>query len=311
MCRIQENMSQNGENRFLAMAPPPPCDDMKSYCIASGRKRASSVRKAYNPAWDPAGFFYQPDPEGILYKPCKLLTQAKPINVTLPTKGESLPNATKKIYSTGPCVGSPPIQMAKKRMRAAVDAVSLLGARAGTPDAVALCRGDIKETNIWDYFKAIPAESAQRLQRPSSARRLLSARNKSVCVAGGRNRPSAVRRNLRQSSASDVDETDFDDGIRPSSAPDLADPDSADLELDCSWQIRIRSVSLADENLCLPQIVLKEHVAVSQPGAKPKFLTLKDLGETPRSRRPSMDSVSTAPTESDTKTSLSQTARYD
>lgn len=219
-----------------------------------------------------------------------------------------MPNATEKTRSTGPFVGSPPIQAAKKRMRVAVDAASLLGARAGTPDAEALCRGDIKDTNIWDYFKSTPIESPQRLQRPCSARRPLSAKTKSVCVAGGRSRPSAVMRNLRPSNASDVEDTDFVDSIRPSSAPNLADLELADLSETNPWQIRI---SLAEENLCLPQIVSKEQVAVSQAGAKSNLLSLKALGETPRSRRPSMDSVSTAVSESDMNNSLSQTTSYD
>jgi hypothetical protein len=114
-------------------------------------------------------------------------------------------------------------------------------------------------------------------------------------------------RNLRPSNASDVDDTDFVDSIRPSSAPDLADLDLADLETN-PWQIRI---SLAEENLCLPQIISKEQVAVSQAGAKSNLLSLKALGETPRSRRPSMDSVSTAVSESDMNNSLSQTTSYD
>lgn len=129
-------------------------------------------------------------------------------------------------------------------------------------------------------------------------------KNKSVCVAGGRRRPSAVLRNLRPSSAFDVD------GIRPSSAPDLADPDFAGLE-NHPWQIRILTANLTEEDLHLPQIVAKEQVAASQTGAKSNFLSLKALGETPRSRRPSMDSVSTAPSESDVHNSLSLTTRYD
>jgi hypothetical protein len=170
--------------------------------------------------------------------------------------------------------------------------VSLLGARAGTPDAEALCRGDMKGANIWDYFKSTSPELTQTPQMPSSPPRPLSARNKSVCVAGGRNRPSAVVQNLRRGT-SYIEEAEFDEGTRPSSAL------NSDLEGN-PWQIKIAPTSFTEEDLCLPPLVSKDHLAESQTGAKLSPPSLKDLQEKPSSRRPSMDSiVSTAPSESD------------
>lgn len=252
------------------------------------------MRRNHNPARESEGIF------GTFDEPC-----APPADVNSILENLSLvkrfPVATGKVFFAGKRLSnfaetqasascSPPIQAAKKKMRAAVD---VAGVRAGTPDAEALCRGDLKGANIWDYFKSTGTESAQGPQRPSSAPRPLSARTKSVCVAGGCRRPSAVRRNLCPRSISPLDDVDLDDSSCPSSPLIGIHP----------WQIKVVSGSSEEEDsnhgMRLPPIVSKDLMPDS--GVKLTHPALKILGDTPRSRRPSMDSVSTAPSESDNK----------
>merc|ERR1719158_1128404 len=45
MCITQERMSLNEEISSVPTTPYPSCDPVKSYCVASGRVRHSSVRR--------------------------------------------------------------------------------------------------------------------------------------------------------------------------------------------------------------------------------------------------------------------------
>jgi len=258
------------------MTPHPPCDHIKSYCVASGRKRPSSVRRNLGPA----------------HAPEWMLDQA-------PAEAKRLNNAEKSRPSMVSCIGSPPIQAAKKKLRAFSDCTAsqpasartspILGARAGTPDAIALCRGDLKGADIWDYFHPMLTEAPLKPTRPSSASRSLSSPYKSICVAGGRRRMSSVVRQLCPCNVPNVDNFSDGDGSRASS-PEAWSP-LAGARYNHPGQITV-----VDHDVHLPVLVQKEVIAES---STTKLMLPKDLADTPRSRRPSMDSVSTAASESD------------
>lgn len=216
-----------------------------------------------------------------------------------------IPNAARESKSL--TITSPPTQAKEKKLRAnnkrsALDSdhvTSLSGVKAGTSDAISLCRGDLKGVSIWEYFQVAAAATTWRRRTLSSAPRSSNlpvpvpghSGRKSVCVAGGRCRPSAVCR-LRPSSVPSVDDDDSIDGnpLTAGSSPskiEVADTTS--------------NKQNVDHEVHLPLIVSNQDKEMIVNSGNVKLLppNFKYFGDTPRSRRPSIDSASTAVSESD------------
>lgn len=276
----------------MTSMPDLPCEPIKPYCVASGRKRPSYVRRNLNQE-------VHASPESRLdepYSPGRSAAMRK--HFILDGKGNYLHKAN-ATDASAPCVSSPPIQAAKKKMRSAVAAASLLGVRAGTQDSEALCRGDFKGANIWDYIRATSPDAALNRRRPSSPPRPLSARHnmthKSACVAGGNIRPSSVVRNLRCFRKTDLDDNHAHDPNSHDCSRPSSPMGSVDFDIH-PYQITVASSEEqhVDYGVSLPPI------ADCGKLIPPNLKVLGDvLGDVHRSRRPSMDSVSTAPSESD------------
>jgi len=127
----------------------------------------------------------------------------------------------------------------------------------------------------------------------------LSARHKAACISGGHVRPSSVVRNLRCFGKTNFDSQDCSRPWSPMGSVDFEMPPCQITVVTCDEQ-------LGDYGVDLPPVPTKDSVADSGKLIPPtlKFLgaVLGDggvLGDVPKSRRGSMDSVSTAPSESD------------
>lgn len=209
-----------------------------------------------------------------------------------------IPNAARESKSL--TITSPPIQAKEKKLRAndtrssALDSdhvISLSGVKAGTSDAISLCRGDLKGASIWEYFQVAATATTWRRRALSTAPRSSNLPCKSVCVASGRCRPSAVCR-LRPSSVPCVDDDDSLDGnpLTAGSSP---------------WKIEVADTTSnkqnVDHEVHLPLIVRNHDKEMMVNSGNVKLLppNFNYFGDTPRSRRPSIDSASTAVSESD------------
>lgn len=272
MCRTQENLNFDQEATSVGRMPYPPCEPIKACCLASGRRRPSCVRRNLCP---------RPSPQWTL--------EQLDLPPTAPVEEICCNNANKV-----PCISSQPIEVAKKKLCGSVSTVKALnrmtctlGVRAGTPEAIALCRGDLTD-NIWQYFRSTQTEAALKPNRPSSAPRSQRGQYKSTCIASGRSRASSVVRRQHPCRVPHEDEHSSSDDSAPKSPVVVGS---------CSWQIRILSERLneqkVDHQLHLPPILQKD---VTDGKLIPP--NLKNLGDTPRSRRPSTDTASTADTES-------------
>lgn len=295
-------MNKENNSVKLELTPHPPCDPIKSHCVAGGRKRPSSIRRNLNREVHDAPELRVEEP----YMPPRSDRMCK--HFILDGRGNHLHNAVvthdSASYASSPSIkatGSPPIQAAKKKMRSGDVAASLSGVRAGTPDAEALCRGDLKGGSIWDYFG-----SPTKPRRPSSAPRPLSARHnmrhKSACIAGGGVRKSGVVRNLRCFGRNNLDDCHVDDNDSPDYSRPSSPMSSVDFDLH-PYQITVVSSeeSHVDYGVCLPPIA--DAGKLMPPTLKALGYVLGDC--TPRCRSGSMASVSTAPSESEAD--LSQT----
>jgi hypothetical protein len=197
------------------------------------------------------------------------------------------PNPSKtSTESQSSCITSPSIQAQNNKFRASSQG-PVVGVKAGTPDAIALCRGALPGGNIWDYFQYTSTDVASEAEsRIISDYKLINSDSKSACVASGRKRHSSVRRLAAACRALQVNDNEFSDGSLPSSP----------LSLEITpWKIAV--VPAGNQELHLPPIAQKEFKADSGKLFPPGF---DYYGMTPRSRRPSVDSTaSTVVSESD------------
>jgi len=231
MCRTQENISLNRKISSGPRTGYPPSDLVKSCCVASGRKRHSSVRRNLCPR------------EGIFWQTESMLNQPP----MAPAEVHHFENPKEACESMTSCVTSPLILNLQKKVRAVLDVKRICepDRTTHTADAIALCRGDLKGASIWDYFQSNPMETSLKPRRPLSARRSSNSSRKSMCVAGGRCRPSAVVRTSRLCNVHHVDDDDSSDNSPPQSP--LTDDSSA-------WKIAEVAATSEKQNVQQPLI---------------------------------------------------------
>jgi len=123
------------------------------------------------------------------------------------------------------CTASPPNRAAQKKV--VLKPSPVIGAKAGTPDAVALCRGVLPKGMVWDYFQPSPADVASKSQRPFSVSRVVNSLRKSVCLVSGRIRQSSIQRNLPVVSASSAKQN-VDQEAQPVHLPPIVPKEMAE-----------------------------------------------------------------------------------
>lgn len=313
MCRTPQNIRVEKENDSVKPDMPRtahlPCEPIKPQCFAGGRTRPSCIRRNLNREVHDAPKLKSEES----YMPYR--SDAIRKHFILDGKGDLLHNAVAP-HDSAPHASSPPIQAAKKKMRSAAVAASFLGVRAGTSDAVAHCRGDLKGANIWDYFGSTATDVLVQDTRLKCKTLQLSARQKAACISGGHARPSSVVRNLRCFGKTNFDNRHVDDNNSQDCSRPWSPMGSVDFEVPpCQITVVTCDEQHSDYGICLPPVPTKDSVADSGKLIPPtlKFFgaVLGDgdvLGDVPKSRRPSMDSVSTAPSESDVDLSRTSTS---